>query len=265
MRQSYQNIEWIKSGKEILGINLGFDFCSEHEWGIKDLQRILEIPKLDENNAGYDSRKINSNKNIFTWEKSFTSNKVKKTWYFVLCSSLYRELDSYKEDFLKKMKYHASYIKHAEIYSEWSESGFFFSTTNKEGYEVIKKATENMTLCIGSGISKNPFSRGGLVLIDMANLDEESKQELKEKDIDALKLTKCSEDILKGLQPKLDAAQKTYYALSPSWKEDNQKTKYDVVYWLNPRNQQENNYGWFTVEDLELWANNEGPIIKSKN
>ena len=72
MRQAYSNIDWIKSGEEIVGINLGFDFCSEHEWGIKELQSLLEIPKLNRNNAGYESRKINSNKNIFIWEKAFT-------------------------------------------------------------------------------------------------------------------------------------------------------------------------------------------------
>ncbi len=263
MRQAYSNIDWIKSGEEIVGINLGFDFCSEHEWGIKELQSLLEIQKLNRNNAGYESRKINSNKNIFIWEKAFTSNKKKKKWYFVLCLNLYREIDSYKEDFLNKLKSYTHYSQDKDIYSEWCENGFFFATTNKEGYETIKMAIENMTLCVGIGISSNPFSNGGLVLIDMANLDEESKKDLRNQDIKSLDLAKCSDDILSFLQPKLDAAGKTYSSLSPQWKDNkNKTTRYDIIYWLNPRNQQEYNYGWFTVEDLELWANSEGPIIK---
>ena len=262
MRKAYKNIDWIKSGKEIVGINLGFDFCSEHEWGIKDIQNLLEIPKLNRTNAGYESRKINSNKNIFTWEKTFTSNKKKNKWYLILCLNLYRELDYYKDDFLNKIKSYTKYYQNVTIYSEWCEYGFFFATTNKEGYETIKKAAENMTLCVGIGISNNPFSNGGLVLVDMENLDEESKKDLRKKDIKSLDLLKYSDDILKFLQPKLDAANKTYSSLSPQWKDHKNKTSYDIIYWLNPRNQQEYHYGWFTVEELELWANGEGPIVK---
>jgi len=34
-------------------------------------------------------------------------------------------------------------------------------------------------------------------------------------------------------------------------------------YWLNPMEQKIHNYGWFTVEDLLLWAENKGPIPKT--
>jgi hypothetical protein len=56
-------------------------------------------------------------------------------------------------------------------------------------------------------------------------------------------------------------------ALRPSWVSDKKEanTIYDVHYWLNPSDQNNDNYGWYTVEDLMLWAVNNGPIPKKNN
>ncbi|MFA6407274.1 MAG: hypothetical protein WCV80_01030, partial [Candidatus Paceibacterota bacterium] len=50
-----------------------------------------------------------------------------------------------------------------------------------------------------------------------------------------------------------------YFALSPRWKDE---TKKEIVFWLNPREQRENNYGWFSAADLKLWIKGKGPIPK---
>jgi hypothetical protein len=36
------------------------------------------------------------------------------------------------------------------------------------------------------------------------------------------------------------------------------------MYFLNPMRQQENNFGWFTVEELEQWMEGKGPIPGKK-
>jgi hypothetical protein len=55
-----------------------------------------------------------------------------------------------------------------------------------------------------------------------------------------------------------------YFALSPRWAFDNEKdkTKHPVMFWLNPQNQKDNNFGWYTVEELDQWINGEGPVPK---
>lgn len=40
------------------------------------------------------------------------------------------------------------------------------------------------------------------------------------------------------------------------------ETKYAIVFWLNPWEQRIHHSGWFTVEELELWAENKGPVMK---
>ena len=72
-----------------------------------------------------------------------------------------------------------------------------------------------------------------------------------------------------GIEEVLKKAGKRYYALSPRWaasikgtKNGEVETKYGVVFWLNPCDQYKNNYGHFTVEELQQWAKGEGPIPK---
>lgn len=112
------------------------------------------------------------------------------------------------------------------------------------------------------GGSKNPFSRGGLVLAIYDKLPEDAKKTIKESHEE----TKALQDALNasGIKEKLQKADKGYYALSPSFLTFEKETKYSIVCWLNPYDQQNVNYGWFTIEELEQWVENKGPIPKEK-
>ncbi len=68
-----------------------------------------------------------------------------------------------------------------------------------------------------------------------------------------------------------EEAKKGYYALQPMWaskikstKDGEIKTQYPVVFFLNPINQNECNFGWFTVEQLLDWIDGKGPIPKDQ-
>jgi hypothetical protein len=64
-----------------------------------------------------------------------------------------------------------------------------------------------------------------------------------------------------GIHKKLKEADKKYFALSPRWKD---KDKKEVVFWLNPYDQQNNNFGWYSAKDLEEWIEGKGPVPKNK-
>jgi hypothetical protein len=59
----------------------------------------------------------------------------------------------------------------------------------------------------------------------------------------------------------LEKAGKDFFALSPRWKDAEKK---EVIFWLNPENQRENNSCWCTVSDLNDWIKGEGKIPKQK-
>ena len=68
------------------------------------------------------------------------------------------------------------------------------------------------------------------------------------------------------IEKRLKKAGKSWFALSPKKlnKEDMEKhkTKFSVIFWLNPTEQRIVNYGWFTVEELRMWIKGKGPIVK---
>ena len=62
-----------------------------------------------------------------------------------------------------------------------------------------------------------------------------------------------------GIEKELKKAKKEYHALTPEWK--NPATR-EMWFWLNPRDQNQYNYGRFTLEELQEWAKDKGPIMK---
>ena len=61
MRRGYKN-GWLENdNKEMIGINLGADYCAEHEWGTKDLREILGVTD-DKNVMGIERYRINNPK-----------------------------------------------------------------------------------------------------------------------------------------------------------------------------------------------------------
>ena len=90
-------------------------------------------------------------------------------------------------------------------------------------------------------------------------IPKEIVDKVMEEDIDYQKLQKVAFKKTK-IEKILKKAGKDYYALVPRW--DNEE-KTEVKYWLNPRDQENVNYGWFSLEDLKLWAKNKGPIPKT--
>ena len=57
---------------------------------------------------------------------------------------------------------------------------------------------------------------------------------------------------------------RAYLCLSPQWISGDRKSQHPVMYWLNPADQDKNNAGWFTVEELDQWIAGTGPVVNSK-
>ena len=92
-----------------------------------------------------------------------------------------------------------------------------------------------------------------------SKLPEKTIQSIKDADLDYLALQKAAEKT--GIKKILEKAGKKYLALSPRWKDDNKK---EVIFWLNPYHQDVDNFGWFTVDDLNDWAKGKGKIPMKK-
>lgn len=170
----------------------------------------------------------------------------------------------------------------------WSESDFGVLMTGEEGQQYARDlmdAFERKDVCLLFGRSLPVFENPGLILAIRSRLED--ADEIDQKLAADTRNKWALEDRVKeiGIVERIDQFNKEkgghissfgapcgYFALSPSWRSFDFKpggkqpnTEYDVIFFLNPRNQSDNNFGWFTVEDLELWMNGEGPIPKKNN
>jgi len=127
-------------------------------------------------------------------------------------------------------------------------------------YEAFIK--HDVMICLGG--QRNPFAGTGLIIAIRSRIPEEGLAKMKAVDNDSLDLVKAAEAT--GVREKLKAAEKHFYALSPRWKptDEDFETEHPVIFWLNPMEQHENNFGWFTVEQLLEWIDGKGPIPMQK-
>lgn len=261
MRRAFSP-KWVQKedGSTPLGINMGADFCAEHEWGIKELQRMFGMVTDDPTILGVERRIIRKlpEENIY-----FIDNKG----VTILAVAHYYEpqtdIKKLKERWGEAKPYKLSKDEKVPLGVAWDERSFCIWATeeaDRENLRHIQQALMSLDLLIGFGITNNPFENPGLTLVIASAMSEAARLDLFEKDFDHVTMRKKAEDT--GIYKLLKDAGKTYYALSPRWKDDT--IKGEIVWWLNPMEQQTYNYGWFGLDDLKAWAANEGPIIMKK-
>ena len=157
MREAYHGKEILKDDDEnFYGINLGYDYCAEHEFGLKELEYALGINK---DLIGIEGRKQTSKGRYVTC--SFTKNKEK--WVgLAFVENYYNTFENKKEikDFILSRVY---LCNDKVLTSAWDSKGFEIVVPIKYQYIIdeLAQALENNQLVIGIGGSVNPFSRGG--------------------------------------------------------------------------------------------------------
>lgn len=258
MRHAFNGKEIFKTKEDTFyGINLGYDFCAEHEWGIDKLKTLFGI---NDSIPGINGRK--QTKEVTSFKVgTFIKNKEKFV-ALIVCNEWKLNYIGDSKEFKNFVLDRIGTPYKSEFASSWSEEefGIVVSIENKYIIDAIVNAIESKNIVVGIGASANPFSRGGLILMFANTIPNEISEAVLEGDLDEIKL---QEKAFKKTNIKtiLKVAGKKYFALSPKWKDD---SKNEVIYWLNPEDQQNVNYGWFTLKELKLWAINKGPIPKTK-
>jgi hypothetical protein len=269
MRKGYDNC-WLEQGGKIFGINLGSDFTAEHEHGVKELNQCLGVDNKD--HLGIEKRRIRKpNVDGVVWvEDGDTAAllivKPYEVKYFVgrKINELSQELRFYDKE---------------DIATAWSGNDLGILVRGEENIKRLKKIyaailNKEAAIWLGGG---GGFKNAGLCLAIINEIPEDLKKTMHDADVDSNKLMVASEKT--GIKQKIDKINSDfreknkgygyydvpcgYYALSPAWINEDHKEKsaYPVVYWLNPMQQDKNNFGWYTVEQLLEWVDEgKGPI-----
>lgn len=263
MRRGMDAEVFVEDGK-LYGFNLGADFTSEHEWGIDKLKRVFGVTNTKKKLLGtiapvlgVDARTITEKPTDMLHYGEITLQK--KKYSFLVCfNSYFTKIEKITADMLKSFEIYP-FREDRHIFTAWDDGSFgiLVDETYKKELADLYDAFNKKDIVFGMGRG-NVFKNSGLLLIVRSAMSKEEVEELYEKDLDYLNLQKAAEKT--GIAKKLKEVGKKYYALSPRWKDET--TKKEVIFWLNPMDQHIYNSGWYGIEELMQWVNNEGPIIK---
>lgn len=240
--------------------NLGADFTSEHEWGIKDLERDFGLDKTQA--PGVPRRVIRivpGHGGLFIDEKLNALAYVGR-YNEAPTNTLYphaaKEIGNFYDDDV--------------LVGAWSDGDFAVRfPDDAQGRLDVKElwnAFDRKDIAfLFANVGGNPFARAGLNLVIVSRLPQEIVDDLAEKDADRDALLVAA--AATGIKARIDAFSKVgtrdydhsrgYYALTASWANEE---KTEVHFWLNPHDQQNNKSGYFTVAELDQWLVGEGPI-----
>jgi len=163
-----------------------------------------------------------------------------------------------------------------DLATAWDDTSFGIRIKNDEsntGSKVLGEILEAFQRSDGMIYigPMGPTASSGLVVAIRSRLPEMVLEQMKAGDESRLNLIDAVAQVESetNLVAKLKAAGREYHGLMPAWAEKYRphvqaESKYPVLFHLNPQNQQQNNSGWFTVEQLLAWAEGNGPVIKAK-
>lgn len=280
MRRASSNVGVItEHGISLL--SFGYDHCAEHEFGIKRLRAVmgvsgdeadltvqrLAVTKADETNLTLVEADVTVT--------DYTARRAKKVKHrrLYLLGGEERPYNQTVEQFVTG--YRDSYPQADKPEAFWDEGAFLFSAPIGSDDERVLRDAHTALLAqdalLYQASSGNPFGGAGLVIVRRSTLPAALVEAMEAGFRDQKALKDAAEAT--GIRKRVDEWGKTrsgfwgsaYHALKPKWMFDARKAEsaHPVIFWLNPTDQQGNNYGWFTVEELEQWMKGHGPIPKA--
>lgn len=264
-----------------IGISLGFDFTSEHEWGIKGISSYLGMPKLTRRNMGIKSRTVTS-KNVKDYmhfgtseEYAFlimTPNIKSQNIRYSLESKvtlntpwLNYEIKNYKSEIDSRIK-----CGKDPIITAWSEKDFGIVVKGKNEsewlFELYESFINNEASITYMNITSNVFGNSSLSLLVNKRLSKTLLQQMKDADKENLDL--------EWIQKKLNLK----HRLQKTGKFKDYSLHYCGVKFLNydASNSKQINcrnenlrvwtnssdyYGWNTIEEIEELINDKNLTI----
>lgn len=241
MRRTYNDKAMVYESGSLIGVNLGYDYCAEHEWGIKGLQRDFGIPNLTRRTAGADSRTVTKHPRLaHIWEGDNSYLFTVSAWVRDDEIKVPSDLGGFGDE---------------EWGAAWDGGSWGIWTTDASVTTELYEAIGRKDLMMFLSGTDNPFGGSGLALVIRSRMPQEWMDEARKADLDHLDLWDAFDST--GIEKILEKAGCRYYALRPVWEN---REKGELRFWLNPQEQQRNNYGWYTLQDLVNWAEGEGPI-----
>ena len=255
MRRAHNDTDFFIEDGVLKGICLGYDFCAEHEWGIKGIKGDFGIGEKAK--IGLDSCRTTRTPENFVL--------IKKSKKEAVLGRL-NKWDIQQAGIEKAKNYliesnELAFYGDKDLTCAWDERDFAIHVKGEENVkhlESIYKSFQENNIVVG--MKQGGWVLGkGLTFCFYDSFDEEFKKTV----LESHKSEQRLQDFVKksGIHEKLKESGCKFFALSPSWRDEKEK---EVRFWLNPMDQKNNRYGYVSMEDLEAWAKGEGRIPVKK-
>lgn len=282
MQRATRDTQWLTaSSGELLGIALGWDFSGHHQFGIKKLRDVFELPEGHE--RGVESRKIRAVPKtlMFTTylrqprcsgRRTVPARKcgVPPTQCALLVGHAYwmgsdsEALNQARENVDFWLEPGDSYYDPTrdDLSAAWDDSSFAVLVRGPENCSKLKaihEAFEKCDIVVGAGQDFGLVRSFGVSFVIDSRIDEATRATVLADDLEHISLLEAAEAT--GIEKRLTEAGKLFSTLRPGWAN---KEKTAVRFFLHPLQQSRYRSGWFSVADLDAWARDEGPVLVKK-
>lgn len=264
MRIGYDSNILIEDNK-FVGINLGADYCSEHEHGISNI--LMEF-NVNSKAIGFAARVPTvCSPNLFFGEKQIKDTKVAYLFFPARKSSCeyFKELlERNAEKCFTAFNLPVNLLNEKKIVTAWDNSEFAIVVADKniEYLKILYQAFKDNNIVLGASFynnylanKNNNFSRNGfsIVLFDCISKEIHLLNEKEEKSKKRLQKAFAKNKTIKKIYKKYNSFS---FVISPTWANETEKA---MLFWINSKNI----FGWFSEKDLKDWLNEKGPIFES--
>ena len=303
MRRAYNDYGLIVIDNKFIGVSLGYDYCAEHEWGVRELKEMFGVPDSSKANMGVKSRTITKNPTLIFRHGSYQGAKhaalfTGYSWRSDEENAKYTPSDfvDYPKRILSDVEWDIKWNRDKRnaknqrevrepVITAWSGNDFGIAVLGDQETEYLGELYEafkanNVTFAVTSLKAKNPFAGSSLCLLITDRIPQELLDQMYNADKEHYDREDYEEKI--GMKKIIEKyGNKNGYhglhyfmACSPKWidyenaeKREEQKakkeTQYDIMYWVN-YSDDDNNYGWFTVEEIREWLTGDKKLKQIK-
>jgi len=253
LKKTY-NGKWIIESDNFFGVSTGYDPCAEHECGIKSLQSSAGIIRLTDIKPKKSWFGLKKTEPIFGLERTTIKNITKIVHGFAeMEDGSGYHIFGYNTKGRIPMNFKKDFEAH------WDDERFIIASKDKEKINELAKAAYSQDLAFTTG-GNVLEGYSGIRLVIKSKTPQYIIDECKKDDAVQYELKKLDKKI--GVQSKLRKAGCGFYTCTPRWKDYDKK---EIHWWLNPRDQKNNDYGFFTYDELIEWTKGKGSIILNKD
>lgn len=190
MRKASQANGLIVDDGKFLGIALGYDYCAEHEWGIKEIKQRFGISEGGRKNMGVNARSITKNiPNLIFKKETYKKKKfaILYTGYQYWREGEDNPIPHYLENYKKDLDWRVEYDKKNPseyrdpkdpMMTAWSGSGFAVAVMGEKESDWLEELYEafnnkNVVIAMINHRAYNPFAGTSLSLMIKDRLPKE--------------------------------------------------------------------------------------------